>query len=67
MAVHNEGFHVTEDDIPLIDLTIADMESLKAAAAEGNWMPEQYTMNDLIADLCQYMRHGPAAFMPSAS
>lgn len=66
MAVHNEGFHVTEDDIPLIDLTVADMENLKAAAAESTWMPEQYTMNDIMADLCRYLREGPKAFMPIA-
>lgn len=66
MAVHNEGFHVTENDIPLVDLTVANMESLKAAAAESNWIPPQYMMNEVMADLCKFLREGPKAFMPSA-
>lgn len=59
MAVHNEGFHVTEDDVPVIDLSVSNMEAIKAAAMESKWIPPQYMMNEIISDICNFLRNGP--------
>ena len=40
------------------DLDISAWESVKQAASETTWMPEEYYMNDWLADICFYLREG---------
>ena len=45
-----------EDDTPTIDLDQLDWERIKAAAAQSNWIPEEYYMNDWVSDVCAFLK-----------
>jgi hypothetical protein len=47
--------------IPTIDLDGESWMSVKQAASESNWMPPEYTHNDWVADVCEWLREGPPA------
>ena len=40
------------------DLDLAMWNSIKDASTQSNWMPEEYFMNDWVADVCEMLR-GP--------
>lgn len=33
-------------------------EAIKQAAAESNWIPKEYYMNDWVSDVCKFLREG---------
>lgn len=46
------------DDTILIDCDMISIDRLKTAASKSEWMPPEYTMNDWIYDLEQYLLFG---------
>lgn len=53
--------------VPVIDLYHVAMEQMHEAARESNWIPPEYMANDWQADVCKFLREGPAAFMPDVA
>lgn len=48
-------------EIPTIDLDAHFWGNIQKAAAQATWMPEQYTVNDWVNDVCAFLRDGPTA------
>jgi hypothetical protein len=49
---------LTVNRIPTIDIDKEFWKSIKQAASESKWMPEEYFMNDWVSDVCEYLRNG---------
>jgi hypothetical protein len=48
--------YIDQHNSMVIDLDLAAWESIKRAASESPWMPEDYTANDWIADVCDFLK-----------
>lgn len=49
--------------VEIIDLDAAAWQSIKDAAHKSSWIPEQYFLNDWVADVCAFLADNP---QPSA-
>lgn len=45
-----------DGETPVIDLDALSWQSIKDAAGESNWIPEQYYMGDWVSDVCAFLR-----------
>ena len=52
------SLYIDKDGVPTIDLDKSAWEAIKTAANESEWMPEEYAMNDWVADVCRHLRKG---------
>lgn len=41
-----------------VDLDEEFWKSIKKAAEQSNWIPEDYYMNDWVSDVCNFLRNG---------
>lgn len=41
------------------DLEKDAWQQVKDAAADSNWIPKEYCMNEWLADICRFLRYGP--------
>jgi hypothetical protein len=49
----------TQDaDIPTLDLSLIQWESIQKAARESRWIPPEYFANDWVSDVCCFLRDG---------
>lgn len=51
--------HYADTQYHLVDLDKIMWESIQKAAGESKWMPEEYTANDWVADVQDFLRNGP--------
>jgi hypothetical protein len=42
----------------IINLEEEFWKSIKEAANDSNWIPEEYYMNDWVSDICRFLRTG---------
>lgn len=47
----------------IVDCDRQDFLQILQAASESDWMPDGYTRNHWIPDVCRFLRHGPAVFV----
>ena len=45
-------------NIPVINVDKIMWENIKKAAAESNWIPPEYMMNDWVSDVQNYLKNG---------
>lgn len=46
----------TRDIVPLIDIDREMLADISQAVDESNWITENYTLNDVVADICKFLR-----------
>ena len=52
----------TTTPVAAVDLDHTDMDRLREAASQSNWIPhEHYTIGDWVSDCCTFLREGPQA------
>lgn len=56
---------VGEESETLIDLDMAGWHMLLDAASQSQWMPQEYAVNDWLADCAQFLRVGYVGQLPS--
>lgn len=44
------------EDVINIDLDALSWKAIKQAAAESNWIPQEYMMNDWVSDVCRFLK-----------
>lgn len=47
-----------KNEIVTIDIDKEMWESIKKAASESNWIPEEYFNNDWVYDVCEFLKNG---------
>lgn len=55
---HNEPPIYAVDTTPVMDCDKIMWDAIKDAAKNSNWIPEEYMMNDWVADVKEYLLNG---------